>query len=691
LGGKDVLPSTHSIVLPQKPTPQEAHAAADLNTHLEKLTGKPLPVLLDGTPGFYIPIAVGRCTKTLAALGVDPDLAGLGDEGIHIQTKGPALVLAGNKRGVLYAVYTFLERYCGCRWFTPDCTRIPTTGIFDHVWIRYRHIPPLEYRSTDYPKSRDPDWAVRNKINGTQTRLDEKRGGRIAYANFVHTFNAILDPKDHFAKHPEYFSMIGGKRTDKHTQLCLTNPEVLAIAKRTVRAWIAKAPDATIYSVSQNDWRNPCQCPPCAALAKKEGSEAGPMIHFVNAIARDIAADHPDKLISTLAYQYTRTPPRHVRPEPNVTVRLCTIECDFAHPLDQSTHAQNIKFVDDIRGWHAKCDRLYIWDYIIDYAHSVMPWPNLYVLKPNIRFFIDSGVKGLYEEACYFTRGSELAELRTWIIAKVMWDPEYDTDTAIDEFLHGYYGAGAPFIRRTIDLMHKPVLEDPGMYINIWAPPTAPYLSDASVRSCVALFDQAEKAVGGDRVLLHRVRVARMPFQYVQIVRAGGGYREKGDALVPGGGVGDLVDRFEATARKEKLTLVREHRSRGDLDAWLQRVRPKDKPLAIVRLENDSLRVAILPALGGRIWRMTHAPTGRDILVRTVGGDGAEQPETGGYEEYSQGEYRSPGWSEPYKALARSDRSVTLEATLKNGLTLRRVITLAGAVVTIDSTLTNRG
>ena len=110
-----------------------------------------------------------------------------------------------------------------------------------------------------------------------------------------------------------------------------------------------------------------------------------------------------------------------MRPEPNVTVRLCTIECDFAHPLDESIHAQNIKFVDDIRGWHEKCDRLYIWDYIIDYAHSVMPWPNLYVLKPNIRFFIDSGVKGLYEEACYFTRGSELAELRTWIIAKVMW------------------------------------------------------------------------------------------------------------------------------------------------------------------------------------------------------------------------------------------------------------------------------
>ena len=40
LGGHVVAPETHAIVLPQKPTPQEEHAAADLNVHLGKLTGK---------------------------------------------------------------------------------------------------------------------------------------------------------------------------------------------------------------------------------------------------------------------------------------------------------------------------------------------------------------------------------------------------------------------------------------------------------------------------------------------------------------------------------------------------------------------------------------------------------------------------------------------------------------------------
>ncbi|MBE3068772.1 MAG: hypothetical protein IMZ66_00905, partial [Planctomycetes bacterium] len=198
IGGRPVDPATHAVVIPEAPTPQEQHAAADLAAHLEKLTGKRLDVASEAKLGDRVPLAVGRCAATLAKLGVAVDFDALGLEGIAIETKGPALVLAGGRRGVLYAVYTFLEDYCGCRWFAPDCTRLPTEGTFAIGEIKVRHVPPLEYRSTDYPCSRDADWAVRNKINGTQTALDEPRGGKVAYSHFVHTFNDILDPATHF-------------------------------------------------------------------------------------------------------------------------------------------------------------------------------------------------------------------------------------------------------------------------------------------------------------------------------------------------------------------------------------------------------------------------------------------------------------------------------------------------------------
>jgi len=567
IAGKPLDAKSHAVVTPDKPTPQENRAAEDLRAHLEKLTGCALPIIADDKAAVRIPIVVGRCAATLRKLGVKVDFAALGAEGIVIRTKGPALILAGNRRGVLYAVYTFLEDHCNCRWLAPDCTVLPQTGTFSIADLNVRYVPALEYRATDYPCHRDADFAVRNKFNGTQTHLDSARGGKIAYSHFVHTFNSILNPRDHFAGHPEYFSMIGGKRVGGRTQLCLTNPDVIAIAKKTVRQWINAAPNATIFSVSQNDWHNYCRCPACEALARREGSQAGPLIHFVNAIADDIAKDHPDKVISTLAYQYTRKPPRHVRPRPNVTVRLCSIECCFAHPLDKCPN--NRTFVDDIRGWSKICRRLSIWDYVIDYHHSVMPFPNLYSLAPNIRFFIRNGATSIYEEACYFTPASEFAELRTWIIAKTLWDPDYDTDKAIDEFLAGYYGPAAGAIRKYIDLMHAGVREHKDWHMTIWAKPTAPWLNKEAIAESVKLFDRAEAAVKDDAALLHRVRVARMPIQYVRIMTAPRGRDDEA--------VNALIDKFEATARKAGLTTVREHRATGDLAKWLARARRPGK------------------------------------------------------------------------------------------------------------------
>ena len=570
IGGAAIDPATHAIVVPDAPTPQETFAANDLAAHLEKLTGKRLPVVADAALKDQKPIVVGKCAAALAKLGVAVDFGALGLEGIAIETKGPALVLAGGKRGVLYAVYAFLEDYCGCRWFTPDCSVIPSSGTFEIGDLKVRYLPALEYRATDYPCSRDADWAVRNRINGTQTALDEPRGGKVSYSHFVHTFNDILDPAKEFAAHPEYFSEVKGKRTADHTQLCLTNPEVLEIAKKTVRRWIREAPQATIFSVSQNDWHNPCDCANCKALFEKEGSQAGPLLHFVNAIADDIAKDHPDKVIDTLAYQYTRKPPKTVRPRPNVCVRLCSIECCFAHPLDACE--TNRTFVDDIRGWNKLCDRLYIWDYVIDYSHSIMPFPNLRVLRPNIRFFIANGVKGLYEEACYFTPSSELAELRTWIMAKTLWNPDYDTDRAVDAFLAAYYGPAAWPVRRYLDLINGQVAEHKDWHVNIWAAPNAPYLAAPVVAESVRLFDEAEAAVRESPVLLDRVRTARLPVLYVQIMQA-----KPGDAAVDAAG---LVAAFERIARKAGVTTVREDSRGGRLDVWLkaQRERLKIEP-----------------------------------------------------------------------------------------------------------------
>ncbi len=692
IGGQALGPNTHRIVIPDEPTPQEQHAARDLQYHLELITGRVIPLAPESELGQHTPVAVGKC-KVLRRLGLRPNYKSLGLEGIYIRTVGPALVLTGNKRGVLYATYTFLEDYLGCRWFTPDCSTWPTKGTINVPAIKRRYVPPLEYRATDYPNSRDADWAVHNKINGTQTHLDEARGGKITYHHFVHTFNSLIPPQQYFATHPEYFSMINGRRVSERTQLCLTNPEVIELAKQRVRQWIKERPGARIISVSQNDWHNYCQCPTCTALAEKEGSQAGPLIHFVNAIADDIKDDYPNVIIDTLAYQYTRKPPKHVRPRPNVAVRLCSIECCFIHPLE--TDPYNKSFVKDIVGWSKICNRLHIWDYVINYAHSIMPFPNLFVLKPNIDFFINHGVTGIYEEACYFTKGAELAELRTWIMAKTLWDPSYDTNKAIDEFLRGYYGRAAKPIRDYIDLIQQSAQSKPDLHVRIYSPPSAGYLTPEVLAQATKLFDRAEAAVQKDATLLHRVQVARLPIIYSKIALATGAlFAENDDQLVAAQAedVSALVDRFAKIAHAEGVTRVREGGPLASLEAWLASVPRTARRIQIKRLKSASLEAAVLPELGGRVWRLRHLPSGQDLIKR-YGSEGAWDPLRGGYEEYSQADYRSPGWREAYAVTSQSDHSISLEAKLKGGLKLARTIELdpQKPLMRVSSILENTG
>src|SRR5262249_51153016 len=207
-------------------------------------------------------------------------------------------------------------------------------------------------------------------------------------------------------------------------------------------------------------------------------------------------------------------------PGPNVIVRLCDIECCFAHPLGVAAEVdqRNADFARDLRRWSEITNRLYVWDYVVDFRHSIMPFPNLYALKPNINFFVDHHVKGIYEEAAYFSRGTELAQLRTWILAKTLWDPSYDTDRAIDEFLEGYYGPAAAPIRRYIDLVHGQARQRT-IHFRIGEPPSSPLFSDDLLTRATALFDEAESQVAGQTAVRHRVRVTRLPVVYVQIVK----------------------------------------------------------------------------------------------------------------------------------------------------------------------------
>jgi len=545
------------IIVAPKASEPEQHAAAELAVFLKQITG----AKFETTYGFVSGksrILVGLKAAKLAIPNFSRN--GFGSDGIVIHTIGNDLILAGGEpRGTLYAVYTFLEDHLGCRWWSSKVSKIPKKPTIKVGKLNVRYVPPLEYRESFWFDAFDGDWAVHNKCNGNSERLDAKRGGKHSYQGFVHTFFPLIPPDKYFKDHPEWFSEIDGKRKYERAQLCLTNEEMQKELVKNLKERLRSNPAATIASVSQNDWHGYCQCSKCAAINKEEGSPAGSLLRFVNSVAADIEEEFPNVAISTLAYQYTRKPPKNVKPRHNVIVRLCSIECSFSKPLSDE---RNKQFRDDIVGWSKICNRLYIWDYTTNFRHYVMPHPNLRVLGPNVKFFTDHNVKGLFEQGAYQSYGSEMAELRAWVLAKLLWDPTHDGEKLVEEFIDGYYGAAGPHIKAYLKVTHDAV-EASGEWLGCFSPHTAKFLSFETLSKGWEHLKAAEEAVKDEPDLCFRVQVAQLPVMYVFMMRWDE-MREKAQAANTDWPMNDTIketyERFLEVARRKNMTHLREGR-----------------------------------------------------------------------------------------------------------------------------------
>ena len=229
------------------------------------------------------------------------------------------------------------------------------------------------------------------------------------------------------------------------------------------------------------------------------------MLAFVNYIAERIEPEFPNVAVDTFAYQYTRKPPKTIKPRHNVIVRLCSIECNFREPLD---HPSNAAFLADLQGWSKICPRLYVWDYITDFSDYISPYPDWFTLGPNLRVLQNYGVKGVFEEGAYGGQGAEMAELRAWVLAQLLWNPKQDDRALINEFLEGYYGAAARPIRQYLDLMYE---QSKGFNMTCYAGSVTPYLKFKPLVAAERLWQQAEAAVAQDPEKLARVRIAHLP------------------------------------------------------------------------------------------------------------------------------------------------------------------------------------
>ena len=522
--------SAYRIVVAPNASPSTKHGAEELQMFLQQITGAKLPIISDQQPQGAKEIILGD-NAHLRTLGLVIDFAALGKEGYVIRTVGDHLVIAGGQlRGNMYGVYGFLQDHLGCRWFAPKVSRIPKSPRLAIGWIEDRQIPVLEYREPFTFECFDADWCARNRMNSSRGRLGEKRGGKLTYGRgfFAHTFDYLVPPEKYFDEHPEYFSLVKGKRLKVGSQLCCTNPEVVRICIEGVCKGMSTQPDAEVFYVSQNDCYNYCECANCQALAEREGSQIAPILQLVNHVGEAVEKDFPDKSVMTLAYQWSRRAPKQMRPRPNVIIMLSSIECCFAHTIETCDCDYNMllkalpfegMFRDDLKAWSKVTERIWVWDYVTCFNNYLLPFPNQRVRGPNIRFFVAHNVKGIFEQDCYNTADSELWALGAYMTAKFLWNPNYDDDKAMNEFLAGYYGRAAKPIRAYIDLLHNRV-EHENIHTGLSLNADSPYLTDELLVKANEFWQQAEDLVTAEPDILQQVKLSRMSVDYAILERA---------------------------------------------------------------------------------------------------------------------------------------------------------------------------
>lgn len=440
IGGVDITAFT--LVVQEGGAACVRDSADELVEYLEKATGFRIE---EKASEHEIVIGVtDRDTTAVAEARAKVEL-----DGYTMLEDGGRLYITGScDRGTMYGVYCFLEDYLGVRFLAADTTVIVNQSAAEiPAGFSKLHNPAFELRDTYWYDMRyKQEFANHSKDNSfydNSTPVDDIGGG-VGYAGrFVHTFSYLT----------------GGSSHTGNVQPCLTDEEVYQTVLANVRAWLDANPQATIISVSQNDSDagvGGCQCTNCKAINDAEESEMGSLLTFVNRIANDIKDDYPGVYVDTLAYRYTRKPPKTVRPADNVIIRLCSIECCFTHNLSDPTCSCNKSFCQDIEAWSAICDHLYIWDYTYNAETYFTFFPNFDVLCDNVKFYRDHGVKGVFLEGQQVSVSGEFAELRSYLLAKLLWDPDMTEEqyyAYMDEFLQYYYGPGWVKIKEYMSVM----------------------------------------------------------------------------------------------------------------------------------------------------------------------------------------------------------------------------------------------
>ncbi|MBR1626507.1 MAG: DUF4838 domain-containing protein [Bacteroidales bacterium] len=494
----------YHIIISEKATDNEIFAAKHLQQAIYKISGAKIPIVNHCRTTHNKEIHIGNTENYNSKKSNKNKTFAVGN-GFTVLHKGNSLYFNGKDDvQTMYAVIDFTEKYLKVRHYAKDCSYYPVdSALCLKNFNSYSYSPINTYRNVNSMFVRKDNTLKRLlKLNTTDDMF--------ANGYFVHTILKFVPPQDFFDSHPEYFALINDQRNRR--QVCWTNEDVYQLVKENLSEAMITQPDKKVWSVSQEDNDIVCRCSRCQYLIDKHKSDAAPIIYFVNRLAKEF----PDKTISTLAYRFSRKCPENISLENNVQIMLCSIECDRNKTIEEQGNVSGT-FAYDLTQWGKVTKNIFLWDYECDFDYYLSPFPNLHTLQPNIQFFVKNNAFQHFQQAnC--DAGHEFSELKNYLIATLLWNPDINFDSTVTEFCENYYGKAGRYIKKYIDDIERIAIENKDLIsLDIYGSPVKlkdNLLTKENLDKWMQWFDTAQSAVKQDSIYLIRVKTALLSLQY---------------------------------------------------------------------------------------------------------------------------------------------------------------------------------
>lgn len=439
------------------------------------------------------------------------------DDGYSLSIAADNIVIsANNAQGVLNGVYGFLEDELECMFVRYDYDYLPSLATIYLDEKQYVSNPDFAWRKVFQKETQYQGWSDKIRLNGLSSEK-ENINHHNGWGTWCHNVFSFVNPKTYFDTNPEFYAYYKGERRAEYngveTQLCLTNPDIYEVIRASMAKMIESNPEAKYWDFSINDNNFYCQCDACASVLEETGSMMGTMLPIINRLAKDF----PDKIISTLAYFHNERVPKGIVCEDNVNITIAPIQTGQLYSYAYGNNAGSKKAKAIIEEWNQVSKSLLIWDYVIDFSHLLMPFPNLDVQADNIRFYKEHNVTAVFHQGSR-EHGDELANLRTYILSKQLWDMDIDVDKTLSKYLSVTYGSSADYIAQYLDEANR-LVKTKAKNLDLYDAPNwhaFDYLSTGAIKGYQELITKALEAADNE-VIRKRIEEIELNVVYAKM------------------------------------------------------------------------------------------------------------------------------------------------------------------------------